>query len=60
MPVPKKKMSKAKRDMRRANWKVEHKPAVQTCSNCGAPVQAHKVCPSCGFYRGKQVLALGE
>lgn len=28
-------------------------PTVVTCSNCGAAVLYHRVCPECGFYRGK-------
>ncbi|MDE5962957.1 MAG: 50S ribosomal protein L32, partial [Alistipes sp.] len=28
-------------------------PTVVTCSNCGAATLYHRVCPECGFYRGK-------
>ena len=31
---------------------------VQGCPNCGAPHRAHRVCPSCGQYRGRQVLTV--
>jgi large subunit ribosomal protein L32 len=27
------------------------------CGNCGNPVLLHRVCPKCGFYRGKQIIA---
>ena len=27
--------------------------AIAKCSNCGAAVQYHTVCPECGYYRGK-------
>ncbi|MBI3901108.1 MAG: 50S ribosomal protein L32, partial [Chlamydiia bacterium] len=27
------------------------------CSNCGAPHLPHRVCPSCGHYRGRVVEA---
>lgn len=26
------------------------------CKNCGAHIQGHKVCPECGYYKGKAVL----
>jgi len=31
-------------------------PTLVECGNCGARVMPHRVCPKCGFYRGKQVL----
>ena len=29
---------------------------VGKCSHCGAPVLPHRVCQSCGYYKGKQIL----
>ena len=29
---------------------------VQACPNCGAPRIAHRVCMSCGQYRGEQIV----
>ena len=29
---------------------------VGKCTHCGAPALPHRVCPRCGFYKGKQVL----
>ncbi|MBT6002627.1 MAG: 50S ribosomal protein L32, partial [Candidatus Marinimicrobia bacterium] len=26
-----------------------------TCSNCSEPKLPHRVCPHCGYYKGKQV-----
>ena len=48
MAHPKHKVSSTRRDKRRTNYK-----ATVTCSNCGAAVLYHRVCPECGFYRGK-------
>jgi large subunit ribosomal protein L32 len=31
--------------------------AVQACPNCGAPRIPHRVCMSCGQYRGETVVA---
>ena len=51
MAVPKRKTSKARRDKRRAQHAIDA-PRVSTCENCGAPKQAHRVCPTCKTYRG--------
>lgn len=55
MAVPKRKTSKAKRDKRRANWKVE-KPGLATCHQCHEVKLPHRICPYCGYYKGKEVL----
>lgn len=54
-PVPKKKTSKAKRDMRRSHHALVV-PSLSTCKNCGAAVPQHTVCSACGYYDGRQVL----
>jgi large subunit ribosomal protein L32 len=33
-----------------------HKPLLQTCPECGSRIPGHIACPSCGFYRERQVL----
>ncbi len=56
MAVPKRKTSKARRDKRRAaNIKMT---AVQTieCPQCHEPTVPHRVCPSCGTYKGKEII----
>lgn len=56
MAVPKKKVSKARRDKRRSNvWKLTP-PALTACSKCGELIAPHKVCPNCGTYDGKTVV----
>lgn len=52
MAHPKHKVSSTRRDKRRTHYKAEV-PTVSTCSNCGAAVLYHRVCPECGFYRGR-------
>lgn len=59
MAVPKRKTSKARRDQRRANWKITA-PAIVECPQCHGKKLAHRVCKHCGFYDGKQVVAMGE
>ncbi len=55
MPNPKRKISKQRRDKRRTHHKAEV-PTLSNCSNCGAAVKYHRVCPECGYYRGKQAI----
>lgn len=54
MAVPKKKVSKSKRDMRRAHHALTPSN-VNECANCGELTRPHHVCPSCGSYNGRDV-----
>lgn len=60
MPVPKRRTTSSKRNMRRANHDKVVPPNVVPCSNCSAPSLSHRVCPSCGHYAGKEVLRKQE
>jgi large subunit ribosomal protein L32 len=31
-------------------------PTLIECSTCGNKIVPHRVCPKCGFYRGKQII----
>ena len=45
--------------MRRSHHAV--KPIqVQYCKQCNEPVLAHRVCPNCGFFQGRVVVAAEE
>jgi large subunit ribosomal protein L32 len=55
MAHPKRKTSKQRRDKRRTHYKASL-PTLATCSNCSATVEFHRVCPECGYYRGKQAV----
>lgn len=56
MPSPKRKHSKSRRDKRRANWKLTI-PGLVECPQCHTLIKPHRVCPECGFYKGKFVVA---
>lgn len=56
MAVQQNKKSRSKKGMRRSHDRVA-KPTVVYCS-CGEPTVPHAVCPSCGAYRGRQVIEL--
>ncbi|MBQ2511723.1 MAG: 50S ribosomal protein L32 [Clostridia bacterium] len=56
MAVPKRKSSQARRDKRRSStWKLKA-PSLVKCPNCGALIKAHRVCPECGMYDGKEIV----
>lgn len=55
MAVPKRKTSKARRDKRRANWKISM-PGKTECPQCGETRLSHRVCKHCGFYNRKKVM----
>ena len=55
MPVPKRKMSRARTRSRRSMWKTT--PAnLATCEQCQQPKLHHTACPTCGTYNRRQVL----
>ena len=56
-PVPKKKTSKSKRDMRRSHHALVL-PNLVECPNCHGKKLQHHVCNECGYYDGKQVLSV--
>jgi large subunit ribosomal protein L32 len=56
---PKKRHSRARQGKRRASISLSVTKAV-TCPNCSAPQVAHRVCESCGFYKGKQVIKVKQ
>ncbi len=55
MAVPKRRNTSSKRNTRRANHDKVAAPNIVPCTNCSAPMVSHRVCPSCGFYKGKPV-----
>ena len=52
---PKNKSSKARRDKRRANWKMTA-PTLVKCSKCGELMVPHRVCKNCGSYNKKEIM----
>ena len=56
-PLPKRKISKGRRDRRRAHDSVAP-PALVSCTNCGEKHRPHHVCPNCGHYNGKEVVEI--
>ena len=59
MALPKRRLSKTRGRKRRTHDRLPA-PAISTCPNCLQPVQPHRVCPHCGRYRGRDVIAVEE
>lgn len=59
MGLPKRKVSRSRRDKRRT-----HKRLValnlSICSSCGEKKLPHRVCPHCGMYDQREILPLEE
>ncbi len=61
MANPKRKISKSKRDKRRAAWMNNlQTSSLSDCPNCGEPRIPHRACPNCGYYKGQQVFTPNE
>jgi len=54
MAVPKKKISKSRRDQRRSHDALKPANYVE-CSNCGELKRSHHVCAACGQYNGREI-----
>jgi large subunit ribosomal protein L32 len=57
VPQPKRKLSKGRRDRRRAHDALVVTQLVQ-CSNCGEMRLQHTVCPKCGYYKGREIVEI--
>ncbi|NQU29277.1 MAG: 50S ribosomal protein L32 [Anaerolineae bacterium] len=58
-PLPKRKISKGRRDRRRAHDFLKPRN-LTTCSNCGSMRLPHTVCANCGFYKGREVIEVSK
>jgi len=59
MALPKRRISKSRRDKRRTHWKIGL-PAQSTCPKCHSVKLSHIVCPYCGYYKGREVIKKEE
>lgn len=57
--LPKQRVSRAHQGNRRRHHFITA-PQLVPCSNCRSMKRAHHVCPSCGQYRGRQVIDIQE
>lgn len=55
MAVPKRKVSRSRRNMRRAHHALKA-AAYAECPNCGELKRPHHLCEACGSYDGREVV----
>lgn len=55
MPVPKKRTSRSKRNMRRSHHGLTAKNPI-ICPSCAEQMLPHKACPHCGEYKGRSTI----
>lgn len=61
MAVPKKKTSVSRKGMRRGGHTHKlHRKFPMKCPNCGDMTLPLHACPSCGTYKGREIIALKE
>lgn len=56
-PLPKRKYAKARQGKRRNHIKL-YPPQTVSCPECHSPKLPHQVCPTCGSYAGREVVAI--
>ena len=59
MAVPRNRVSNAKKNSRRAHHALKAKILI-ACPNCRASKRPHTLCPSCGHYKGRNVVGESE
>jgi len=57
--LPKKKVSHHRRGNRRSHQALSARQRIP-CPQCGGPTLPHTTCPSCGTYKGEQILKTKE
>ncbi|NDA80098.1 MAG: 50S ribosomal protein L32 [Actinobacteria bacterium] len=55
MPVPKRKLSRARTRWRRSMWRTTAANTV-LCEQCRQPRLQHIACPTCGTYRDRNAV----
>ena len=56
MALPKRRISRARGHKRRSHDALKS-PGRATCGHCNAVKLPHRVCPNCGYYRGREVIS---
>ncbi|MBN2467852.1 MAG: 50S ribosomal protein L32 [Deltaproteobacteria bacterium] len=59
MALPPKKHSKSRTRKRRAHDGIVVCTLI-ACSHCGEKKRPHRVCPHCGYYREREIVAVEE
>lgn len=57
--LPKRKVSHHRRGNRRSHQALQSRQMI-SCPQCGSPTLPHTVCPSCGTYKGEEIIKIEE
>ena len=57
MALPKRQRSKTRGRKRRTHWKLKVL-SLSVCTQCKKSIVPHRVCPFCGYYKGKPVVLI--
>ena len=60
MAVQKRRQSRARHNTRRNQVMAKTASGFTACPNCGEAKLPHRICPSCGFYKGREIEAKGD
>lgn len=55
MANPKRRHSRARRNRRRSHDALTSRNLAE-CTNCHEPKMPHRICPHCGYYKGRAVI----
>ena len=58
-PLPKRKVSKGRRNRRRSHHAIRA-PQLVECPQCHSKHVSHRACPECGTYRGRTVIEIED
>jgi len=57
MAEPKQKIARSTSKTRRGRKKTKTSLLIK-CKHCGEQILPHRVCPECGYYKGKGVITI--
>lgn len=57
MALPKRRQSRARTRKRRAHDALKRK-GTTVCPRCDTVKQPHRICPTCGYYANREVVAM--
>jgi len=61
MATPKRRVSHSRTHNRKSQWLgALSEPSLVVCRHCGEMIQTYRVCPACGYYRGRQIIKVAE
>ena len=59
MALPKRRHSRQRQAKRRTHDRLKM-TMLTPCPQCGAPKRPHRICQSCGYYAGREVIKMEE